>query len=139
VGNALSLLSYDLHHIGIVVADIDAAAAKYGVLGFNDGERFEMTEQGIIAVTYHAGPGYVELIQPTDPDGAIARFMAKRGEGMHHVAYRVSDIDDVLARLTTAGVRLIDTTPRRGAHGWRIAFIHPESCNGVLTELVESR
>lgn len=138
MGNALTLLSYDLHHIGIVVADIDAAIATYAGLGFRDGERFEMTEQGVIAVTYHAGPGYVELIQPTDPDGAIARFMAKRGEGMHHVAYRVPNIDDALARLTTAGVRLIDTTPRRGAHGWRIAFIHPESCNGVLTELVEA-
>lgn len=136
---ALPFLSYDLHHIGIVVADINAAAAAYGVLGFNDGDRFEMTEQGVIAVTYHAGPGYVELIQPTDLNGPIARFMAKRGEGMHHVAYRVTDIDDTLARLTAIGVRLIDTTPRRGTHGWRIAFIHPESCNGVLTELVESR
>jgi methylmalonyl-CoA/ethylmalonyl-CoA epimerase len=133
------LLSYDLHHIGIVVADIDAAVAKYGAIGFNDGERFEMTEQGVIAVTYHAGPGYVELIQPTDPDGAIARFMAKRGEGMHHIAYRVPDIEEVLARLTAADVRLIYPTPRIGTHGWRIAFIHPESCNGVLTELVESR
>lgn len=139
MSSALTSLSYDLHHIGIVVADIDAAVAKYAGLGFNDGERFEMTEQGVIAVTYHAGPGYVELIQPTDPDGAIARFMAKRGEGMHHVAYRVDDIEDALARLAAADVRLIDTTPRRGAHGWRIAFIHPESCNGVLTELVESR
>jgi methylmalonyl-CoA/ethylmalonyl-CoA epimerase len=135
----LPVISYDLHHIGIVVADIDAATARYGVLGFDKGERFEMTEQGVIAVTYHAGPGYVELIQPTDPDGAIARFMAKRGEGMHHVAYRVPDIDDALTRLAAAGVRLIDTTSRRGTHGWRIAFIHPESCNGVLTELVESR
>jgi len=139
VAIALPFLSYDLHHIGIVVADINAAAAAYGVLGFNDGDRFEMTEQGVIAVTYHAGPGYVELIQPTDLNGPIARFMAKRGEGMHHVAYRVTDIDDTLARLTAIGVRLIDTTPRRGTHGWRIAFIHPESCNGVLTELVESR
>lgn len=133
----LPLLSYELHHIGIVVADIDAAVAAYGVLGFENGERFEMTEQGVIAVTYHAGSGYVELIQPTDPTGAIARFMAKRGEGMHHVAYRVRNIEDALARLAANGVRLIDTVPRRGAHGWRIAFIHPESCNGVLTELVE--
>jgi methylmalonyl-CoA/ethylmalonyl-CoA epimerase len=129
---------YDLHHVGIVVADIDAAAARYAALGFGEGERFEMTEQGVIVVAYAAGPGYVELIQPTDPDGAIARFMAKRGEGVHHVAYSVDDLQGTLDRLAAAGIRLIDTTPRRGAHGWRIAFIHPESCNGVLTELVEA-
>jgi methylmalonyl-CoA/ethylmalonyl-CoA epimerase len=130
---------YELHHVGIVVADIDAAVTHYAALGFTGGERFEMTGQGVIAVTFRAGPGYVELIQPTDPDGAIARFMNKRGEGMHHVAYRVADLQGVLDRLAAAGVRLIDASPRRGAHGWRIAFVHPESCNGVLTELVDDR
>jgi methylmalonyl-CoA/ethylmalonyl-CoA epimerase len=128
----------DLHHIGIVVADIDAAVARYATLGFAGGERYEMTEQGVIAVTFRAGPGYVELIQPTDPDGAIARYMHKRGEGMHHVAYRVDNLQGTLDRLAAAGVRLIDPTPRIGAHGWRIAFVHPDSCNGVLTELVEA-
>jgi methylmalonyl-CoA/ethylmalonyl-CoA epimerase len=128
---------YDLHHVGIVVTDIDAAVAKYAALGFTGGERFAMTEQGVIAVTYQAGPGYVELIQPTDPEGAIARFMSKRGEGMHHVAYRVDDLAAKLDELAKSGIRLIDTAPRRGAHDWRIAFIHPESCNGVLTELVQ--
>jgi methylmalonyl-CoA/ethylmalonyl-CoA epimerase len=78
------------------------------------------------------------LIYPTDPDGPIARFLAKRGEGLHHVAYAVPDLPAALARLSAAGLRLIDTTPRTGAHGWRIAFIHPESCGGVLTELVEA-
>jgi methylmalonyl-CoA epimerase len=128
---------YDLHHVGIVVADIDAAVAQYEALGFRGGERFTMTEQGVIAVTFHAGPGFVELIQPTDPDGAIGRFLAKRGDGMHHVAYRVHDLQGTLDRLAAAGVRLIDEQPRIGAHGWRIAFIHPESCCGVLTELVD--
>jgi methylmalonyl-CoA/ethylmalonyl-CoA epimerase len=131
------LAGCDLHHVGIVVADLDAAADRYAVLGFAGGERFELAEQGVVAVTYHAGPGYVELIQPTNADGAIAKFMAKRGEGMHHVAYRVQDLDGTLERLARAGVRLIDETPRTGAHGWRIAFVHPESCNGVLTELVD--
>jgi methylmalonyl-CoA/ethylmalonyl-CoA epimerase len=126
-----------LHHVGVVVADIDAATARYAELGFSGGERLEMTEQGVIAVTFHSGAGYIELIQPTDPDGAIARFMAKRGEGMHHVAYQVDDIETSLADLAARGIRLIDLAPRRGAHGWRIAFIHPEACNGVLTELVE--
>jgi methylmalonyl-CoA/ethylmalonyl-CoA epimerase len=133
------LAGYALHHVGIVVADIDAAVAQYTALGFHGGERFEITEQGVIAVTYHAGPGYVELIQPTDPEGAIARFMAKRGEGMHHVAYAVPDLQAALNRLAAAGIRLIDTAPRVGAHGWRIAFVHPEAGNGVLTELVEER
>jgi methylmalonyl-CoA/ethylmalonyl-CoA epimerase len=133
------LAGYDLHHVGIVVADIDAAAERYAALGFCDGERFEIPEQGVIAITYQAGPGYLELIQPTNTDGPIAKFMAKRGEGMHHVAYRVHDLAATLDRLAAAGVRLIDEVPRTGAHGWRIAFVHPESCNGVLTELVDDQ
>lgn len=126
-----------LHHTGIVVQDLDAAISSYEALGFRDGERHEIPEQDIVAVTFRAGPGWLELIQPTDPDGPIARYMAKRGEGTHHVAYAVDDIAAELQRLKAAGVRLIDETPRTGAHGWRIAFIHPESCHGVLTELVQ--
>ncbi|MGB3307111.1 MAG: methylmalonyl-CoA epimerase [Thermomicrobiales bacterium] len=126
-----------LHHVGIVVADLDAAKASYEALGFRDGERFAVPEQKIEAITFHAGLGYLELISPTDPEGPIARYMTKRGEGTHHVAYAVPDIDAALARLAAAGVRLIDETPRSGAHGWRVAFIHPESCHGVLTELVQ--
>lgn len=126
-----------LHHVGYVVADIDAAAEKYAALGFDDGERHEIPEQKIIAMTFRSGDGWLELIQPTDLEGPIARYMAKRGEGTHHVAFEVDDIIAELARLKAGGVRLIDETPRRGAHNWRIAFIHPESCNGVLTELVQ--
>ena len=126
-----------LHHVGIVVSDLEAAAASYERLGFRDGERFEVPAQGIVAIVYQAGPGYMELIQPTDPEGAIARYMAKRGEGTHHVAYAVDNLEATLARLTASGVRLIDEVPRTGTHGWRIAFVHPESCHGVLTELVE--
>ena len=126
-----------LHHVGIVVQDAEAAAANYEALGFTDGERFDVPAQGILAIVYRAGPGYMELIQPTDPEGAIGRYMAKRGEGTHHVAYAVDDIEATLARLKAAGVRLIDEVPRTGTHGWRIAFIHPESCHGVLTELVQ--
>lgn len=126
-----------LHHVGIVVADVGEAVRKYEALGFHDGERFEVPAQGIVAMVFKAGPGYMELIQPTDPTGAIGRYMAKRGEGAHHVAYAVDDIESALARLKLAGVRLIDEVPRTGLHGWRIAFIHPESCHGVLTELVE--
>ena len=134
---ATMVTHHHLHHTGIVVADLDAAVTRYEKLGFGPGERFEVPEQGVIAVVFGAGTGYVELIQPTDPDGPIARFLAKRGEGLHHVAYRVPDLQAALDRLAADGVRLIDTTPRRGLHGWRIAFLHPESCAGVLTELVE--
>lgn len=84
-----------------------------------------------------SGDGWVELISPTEPEGPISRFLASRGEGLHHVAYQVSSLETWLDRLEAAGVRLIDRQPREGAHGWRIAFIHPESCAGVLTELVE--
>lgn len=126
-----------LHHIGIVVEDLEIAAASYERLGFTDGERFSVPEQGIEAIVYKAGPGYMELIQPTDPEGAIGRYLAKRGSGTHHVAYAVDDIAATLNKLRAAGVRLIDETPRAGTHGWRIAFIHPESCQGVLTELVQ--
>ena len=126
-----------LHHVAIVVADLDEAMARYASLGFSGGERFTLPEQAVEVVTYHAGDGWIELICPTDPDGPIARFLAKRGEGMHHVAYAVPDLEAELARLAVAGVRLIDTAPRVGAHGWRIAFVHPESCGGVLTELVQ--
>jgi methylmalonyl-CoA epimerase len=79
----------------------------------------------------------MELIQPTDLEGPIAAFMAKRGEGVHHVAYEVDDIEAKLAELKTVGVQLIDEVPRVGAHNWRIAFIHPKSAHGVLTELVQ--
>ena len=127
----------ELHHIGIVVSDLESALAAYERLGFTGGEHWLMPLQQIEAVTFASGSGWVELITPTDPDGPIARFLAKRGDTMHHVAYRTDDLDGELARLKADGVRLIDEIPRTGTHGWRIAFLHPESCNGVLTELVD--
>lgn len=134
---AFTPVGLQLHHVGLVVADLDAAVAQYAALGFTGGERFHLVDQQVNVVTFNAGPGYVELIQPTDDEGPIARFMAKRGPGMHHVAYGVVDLVTTLTTLAAAGVRLIDVTPRTGAHRWRIAFIHPESCLGALTELVE--
>jgi len=131
-------LSLDLHHVAVVVADLEAAVARYTALGFGPSERFVVPEQGVAVVIFRAGPGWVELISPTAADGPIARFLAKRGEGPHHVAYRVPDLTATLGQLVAAGVRLIDEVPRRGVHGWRIAFVHPEACAGVLTELVET-
>lgn len=126
-----------LHHVAVVVADLDEALARYQTLGFSGGERFVLAEQAVEVVTLRSGSGWIELIRPTDPDGPIARYLAKRGEGVHHVAYAVPDLVAALSDLETAGIRLIDVAPRIGAHGWRIAFVHPESCAGVLTELVQ--
>jgi methylmalonyl-CoA/ethylmalonyl-CoA epimerase len=126
-----------LHHVAIVVSDLDQALARYQSLGFAGVERFILPEQAVEVATFRSGSGWVELIQPTDPEGPIARYLAKRGEGMHHVGYAVPNLSLALKGLETAGIRLIDTEPRFGAHGWRIAFIHPESCGGVLTELVQ--
>jgi len=126
-----------LHHVGVVVSDLEVALEHYRRLGFASGERFDLPHQSIVAVTLEAGSGFVELITPTDPEGPISRYLEKRGDTVHHVAYRVDDIEKSLQALAASGVRLIDSTPRPGAHGWRVAFIHPESCSGVLTELVE--
>jgi methylmalonyl-CoA/ethylmalonyl-CoA epimerase len=126
-----------LHHVAVVVADLDEALVRYRTLGFSGGERFVLVEQAVEVATIRSGTGWIELIRPTDPDGPIARYLAKRGEGVHHVAYAVQDLTATLNDLRAAGIRLIDAQPRIGAHGWRIAFVHPESCAGVLTELVQ--
>ena len=126
-----------LHHVAIVVRDLDVALRAYENLGFTAADRSHIASQGVDVVTMKAGHGWVELISPTDPESPISRYLVSRGEGLHHVAYRVASLENWLERLDIAGVRLIDRTPRQGAHGWRIAFIHPESCAGVLTELVE--
>jgi methylmalonyl-CoA/ethylmalonyl-CoA epimerase len=126
-----------LHHVAVVVADLDEALRRYQTLGFTGGERFVLAEQAVEVATLRSGTGWIELIRPTDPDGPIARFLAKRGEGVHHVAYAVPDLKATLKGLEASGIRLIDAEPRTGAHGWRIAFVHPESCGGVLTELVQ--
>ena len=131
-----AVLTLELHHVGIVVGDLDGAIARYRALGFPEAGRETVHEQGVEVAAFRAPPGYVELISPLDPDGAIARFHAKRGDGMHHAAYRVDDLAATLDGLA-AGVRLIDTAPRVGLHGWLVAFIHPEACAGVLTELVQ--
>lgn len=127
----------EFHHVGVVVPDLDAAAATYRALGFDELDRFAVPAQGIEAVLLRLGAGFVELICPTDPDGAIGRYMAKRGPGMHHAAYRVADVDATLAALAERGIELIDAVGRPGGHGWRVAFLHPRAAAGVLTELVE--
>jgi methylmalonyl-CoA/ethylmalonyl-CoA epimerase len=127
-----------IHHVGYVVADLDAALAQLGrTFATTVTVREVMSEQGVEAVMCEGGGGAIELITPLDPEGAIARFMAKRGEGFHHVAIAVPDLEAALASLAAEGVELIDRHGRRGLGGHVVAFLHPRSTLGVLTELIE--
>jgi methylmalonyl-CoA/ethylmalonyl-CoA epimerase len=127
-----------IDHTGVAVADLEQAIAFYqDVLKLPLVHRETITEQGVDAVLFDVGDSHVELIAPLGPETGVARFLEKRGPGLHHVAYRVDDIDAALATLGAAGVRLIDATPRIGIRGSRVAFLHPASTGGVLTELVE--
>jgi methylmalonyl-CoA/ethylmalonyl-CoA epimerase len=126
-----------LHHVGIIVGDLDSAIARYRALGFGPPELSRIDEQQVEVATFQAGSGYVELVSPIVDDGPLVRYLESRGESIHHVAYRVDDIQSTLARLSAAGFELIDCEPRRGVHDWLVAFIHPKSCHGVLTELVQ--
>ncbi len=127
-----------LHHVAYVVADLDDALPLFVArFGLTQEIRELLPEQGVEAIMLGTGGAGVELITPLDPEGAIARFLDTRGEGLHHVAFGVSDIAATLAELALQGVELIDTSPRRGLGGHRVAFIHPRSGAGALTELVE--
>ena len=123
-------------HIGIAVTSIGAALGFYrDVLGLEPG-RAE-TADGATIVALPLGDVQVELLEPRDPDSPVAKFLAKRGPGIHHICYRVRDLDAALVRCRAAGYRLVDDTPRRGAGGRRIAFLHPKATNGILLELTE--
>ena len=127
-----------IDHTGIAVTDLDEALAFYrDVLGLPLVHRETIVEQGVEAALFDVGDSHVELIAPLGPDTAVARFLAQRGPGLHHVAYRVDDIESALASLSAAGVRLIDERPRTGIRGSRVAFVHPAATGGVLTEIVE--
>jgi len=123
-------------HVGIAVASIAEALPFYrDVLGL--APTHPETADGAKIVSLRFGAVDVELLEPSDPESPIAKFLAKRGPGIHHVCYRVPDLDAALQRCQAAGYRLIDETPRRGAGGRRIAFLHPKSTNGILLELTE--
>lgn len=128
-----------IHHVGYVVADLDAALARLaGSFDMEQAVREVMPEQGVEAALCGTGPGAIELISPLDPEGAIARYMDKRGEGFHHVAFEVPDLEAALADLRGRGAELIDERPRRGLGGHLVAFVHPRSALGVLTELIQA-
>jgi methylmalonyl-CoA/ethylmalonyl-CoA epimerase len=127
-----------IDHVGIAVADLDAAIALHErTYGMPAAHRETLEEQGVEAVLFDVGENHVELLRPLGDDTPVGRFLAKRGPGLHHVAYQVDDIAAALARLRDDGVRLIDVVPRTGIRGSRVAFLHPEGSGSVLTELVE--
>jgi len=127
-----------IDHIGVAVEDLDGAVALYrDRLGMREQHRETVEEFGVDAVLLEIGEGHVELLSPLTADSAVGRFLERNGPGMHHVAYQTSDIESALASVREAGMRLIDEQPRTGIRGSRVAFVHPKSTGGVLTELVE--
>jgi methylmalonyl-CoA epimerase len=127
-----------IDHIGIAVKSLSEAVKVYEqAVGLKLAGYDEVDEQGVRVAMLDIGESRIELLEPTRPDSPVEKFMTRRGEGIHHIAIRVDDIEQALERLKTAGVRLIDEKPKQGAHNTRIAFIHPASTHGVLMELVE--
>jgi methylmalonyl-CoA/ethylmalonyl-CoA epimerase len=129
----------EIHHVGVAVDDLDAALRTYrDVLGAELEHRATVEEQGVEAAAVRVGESRIELLRPLGDDTPVGRFLAKRGPGMHHIAYRVDDLRAELERLAAAGVELIDAEPRTGLFGLQVAFVHPDAVHGVLTELVTS-
>jgi methylmalonyl-CoA epimerase len=126
-----------VHHIGIAVADLDDAIDTYvRLFGATLEHRATVEEQGVEAASLRTGAGRVELLRALGPDTPVGKFVAKRGPGMHHVAFEVDDLGAELTRLRADGAQLIDETPRSGLFGLQVAFVHPEATGGVLAELV---
>ncbi len=127
-------------HIGIAVKSIDEAQKLYnGLLGLEDAGRETVAEQKVTTAFFPVGDTEVELLEATEPDGPVAKFIEKKGEGVHHIAFRVDDIEAALEELKAQGVKLIDEKPRKGAGGAKIAFLHPKGTHGVLIELCERK
>jgi methylmalonyl-CoA/ethylmalonyl-CoA epimerase len=128
-----------IHHFGVAVTNLDESIDLYSAaLGAELVHRASNEKDGLEAAFLRVGDGELELMAPLRDDSPVGKFLAKRGPGLHHVAYGVSDIVQALADARAAGLELIDAEPRIGMHGSRIAFVHPKSMNGVLTELVET-
>ena len=127
-----------IDHVGVAVDDLDAALKLYGgAFGMPLAHRETVSEQGVEAVLLDVGEGHVELLSPLGEDTPVGKFLARKGPGLHHVAYSVSDIDAALAELEGNGIEMIDSTPRTGIRQSRVAFLHPRSTGGVLTEIVQ--
>ena len=127
-----------IDHIGVAVEDLDAAIKLFeGTYAMELVHRETVEEQGVEAVLLDVGENHVELLRPLGADTPVGKFLAKRGPGLHHVAYQVTDIEQTLESLKGAGLRLIDESPRTGIRNSRVAFLHPGASGGVLTEIVE--
>jgi methylmalonyl-CoA/ethylmalonyl-CoA epimerase len=127
-----------IDHIGVAVDDLEEAVSLYSErLGMPVQHRETVQEQGVEAVLLGVGDGHVELLSPLGPETAVGRFLERNGPGIHHVAYGTDDIESALEGVRAAGLALIDERPRTGIRGSRVAFVHPKSTGGVLTELVE--
>jgi methylmalonyl-CoA epimerase len=128
-----------IHHVGVAVVDLDEAVRTYErLLGGRLEHRARVEDQGVEAASMRVGDGRVELLAALGDDTPVGRFLANRGPGMHHVAYEVSDLGATLAELADAGADLIDAAPREGLFGLEVAFVHPDSVHGVLSEVVSS-
>ncbi|MDD2897229.1 MAG: methylmalonyl-CoA epimerase [Desulfuromonadaceae bacterium] len=128
-----------INHIGIAVKSLDDSVPFYrDNLGMTLSGIEEVTEQKVRVAMLQIGESMIELLEPTAEDSPVAKFIEKNGPGIHHIAYEVADIEAAIRKLRSDGTRMIDEQPRHGAHGTRIAFIHPKSSNGVLTELCQS-
>lgn len=128
----------DVDHVGIAVEDLEAAVERYrSIFGLEPAHREVVQSQGVEEVLFRVGTSYVQLLGALGPDTPVGRFLAKRGPGVHHVAYRVDDVAAALDRLRAQGVRLVDEVPRPGSRGTTIAFVHPQDLGGVLVELVQ--
>jgi methylmalonyl-CoA epimerase len=125
-------------HVGIAVEDLEAAVERYRrAFGLEPVHREVVESQGVEEVLFAVGESYVQLLGALGPDAPVGRFLAERGPGVHHMAYRVDDLTAALAHLKTEGIPLIDQEPRPGSRGTRVAFVHPKGTDGVLVELVQ--
>ena len=126
-----------IHHVGLAVTDLDEAVATYVRLFGGTLEHRELVpDQGVEAASVLVGANRIELLAPTGEDTPVGRFLARRGPGVHHLAYEVEDVAAALESLAAGGAELIDTVPRRGLFGLQVAFVHPDAVHGVLTEVV---
>jgi methylmalonyl-CoA/ethylmalonyl-CoA epimerase len=130
----------DIDHVGIAVPDLDAAVASYErTLGVSPSHRERVQDQGVEEVLFAVGSSFIQLLGALGPDTPVGRFLASRGPGLHHVAYRVDDVETALVGLRAEGIRLIDEHGRPGSRGTTVAFVHPSAMGGVLVELVQER
>ena len=136
----MSISLVDIDHVGVAVDDLDGAVDRYRrMLGAEPTHREVVEDQGVEEVLFPVGSSYVQLLGSLGPQTPVGRSLATRGPGLHHVAYRVADIDAALAHMRDEGVQLVDEVPRRGSRNTLIAFVHPRSMGGVLVELVQHR